>query len=167
MGAVRRRDPDEADAIQLAVEAHTWTTNDKPIVADFFGVSIDTIEAWQHKGMPYLAAGKGNKNTYDLRACARWVAARKVGQGNELAASVDVRYREEKLKVAELHRRKLEGELVERSVWRDEMTRLVSLIRLSMERLHKRYGNQFVSDIAEVCDAIEATELGVKEEENQ
>lgn len=168
LAAVRRQDPDEADAIQLAVEAHTFTTQDKPVVADFFGVSIDTIEAWQHKGMPYVAAGKGNKNTYDLRACARWIAARKAGQGNELAASVDVRYREEKLRVAELHRRKLEGELVDRSAWKEELTRLVSAIRLGMERMHKRYGNQFVGDIAEICDTIERTELGAKEDsENQ
>lgn len=164
MDEVRKHDPSEANAIQLAVEAHTWVTQDKPIVAEFFGVSVDTIEAWQHKGMPYVAGGKGRRNTYDLRACARWIAARKANQGNELAASVDVRYREEKLRVAELHRRKLEGELVDKSIWAEEMTRLGSLIRLAMERLHKRYGNQFVNDIAEICDELERTELGAKQD---
>jgi phage terminase Nu1 subunit (DNA packaging protein) len=148
-----RTDPDLASWVQAELSRRDWSSNDKAEVANFFDVAMETIDLWQRKGMPYVSGGKGVRGHYDLRECARWLHKQR-GPVQEDQEDVDYRYRQEKAKIAELHRKKLEGGVVDKQAWQDCLNRVVGLIRNATEGWHRKYGNEFVDEMNELCDRL-------------
>jgi phage terminase Nu1 subunit (DNA packaging protein) len=99
---VRRISPEAAQDIVRQVEQAGWNTEDKQIVATFFGVAVETIEHWQTKGMPYIPGGKGGRNAYDLAAIAQWLVKQRQGlDENREKADSEAKFRDEKTRIAE------------------------------------------------------------------
>lgn len=146
-----------AAAILREIDQNTWVTNDKMQVAEFFDVAPETIDLWQRKGMPYTSGGRGVRGRYDLREASRWLAAQKTIQpeANEEQARVEREYREEKRKIAELQRRKLEGSLVDAEDYQQRMLRTITMIRRGVEAFHKTFGNEAVQMLADIVDEAE------------
>lgn len=52
--------------------------------AEFFGVSIPTVESWVRKGMPVLQRGSRTIPwVFDLMECVQWRVAPQVGEGGD------------------------------------------------------------------------------------
>lgn len=80
-------------------------------LAEIFGVSLPTIQAWQTAGMPYTKAEKrGQANTYETAAVIEW----RIASATEKAAENTSKGRLDRLKVIreELSLRREIGELV-------------------------------------------------------
>jgi transcriptional regulator with XRE-family HTH domain len=149
------RSIDEAGGTRLA-----WTADTQTEVAEFFGVSIDTVKNWAKQKMP------GSPRSYRLDKIAIWL--RTEGPGSSRIKGEDdplmdgdspglERYRMAKAKLAELDLESRKGELIDREKARDILGRWATLIRRMGERLAKRWGNEaatMVNDTLEECRLI-------------
>ena len=108
--------------------------------------------------MPYRSGGRGVKGVYDLREASRWLADQRMikPEADAEQARVDREYREEKRRIAELQRKKLEGTLVEAEVYREKMLRTLAMIRNGVEAIHKAFGNEAAEMLTDI--ATEAAE---------
>lgn len=152
---MERRDPFALQEIIEAVEGADYTTTEKRHAADFFGVSVETIEHWQTKGMPFIAGGKGQRNEYDLRAMSRWIAQQRtaVAAPDDPTRASDAAYRDEKRRIEELKRRKLEGSLVDPTEYRARMIRAINTIRAEVvEPLGRKFGNDAIEILNDGCN---------------
>ena len=166
---VRQVDPTKAAAISRQVEQLTIETTDKARVADFFGVTVESISNWQTKGMPYVAGGKGGRNHYDLAACAKWICKQRAGRTTESDSLKDVEaeYRNEKRLIAELQRRKLQGELVDRAAYQQQMTIVLDELRKQMDLMARTWGTEWLIDMERAISHVEAKLLGTSSEETE
>lgn len=154
----RARDPAAAADIQRQVEAHEMYTEDKQTVAQFFGVSIETLEHWQTKGMPYIGGGKGGRNAYNLADIARWITKQRSGTPTEGDANADAEaeFRTEKARIAALQRAKMEGELVDRNAYQTQMAEMLGELRKGMDLLVRTWGDDWLDDFERVLSSVEA-----------
>jgi hypothetical protein len=155
---IASENPALADELQEQV-GRNRTEATKDDVADFFSISLETIDLWARKGMPYT---KGPPNTYDLRVVASWLAAKRT-----ISASDDVNdeYREEKRKLAELQRMRLEKTLVDRKWFEVRMASAIETIRKGMESIQRSFGDEVIVAITKVIDEAEEIVLGEHDDE--
>ena len=154
---------DEATGLKTA-----WTASSQGEVAQFFGVSVDTVKNWSKQGMP------GSTRNWRLDLIAQWLRNDGPWQrwekdsGDPLLDSGGdsdalERYRLAKAKHAELDFEHRKGELIEREKARDIFSRWAVVIRRMGEKLAKRYGNdaaETVNETLEECAAIVQGGLG-------
>lgn len=153
----RARNPSVAADIQRQVESHEMQTEDKLQVSQFFGVSIETVEHWQTKGMPYHAGGKGGRNGYDLAAIAQWLVKQRQGlDENKEKADAEAEFRTEKARIAALQRAKMEGELVNRAAYQQQMSEMLGELRKGMDLLVRTWGDEWLDDFERVLSSVEA-----------
>ena len=159
---VRAVNPERATTISRQVEQLTIETTDKVKVADFFGVTTESIANWQNKGMPYIAGGKGGRNHYDLASCAKWICKQRAGRTTESDSLKDVEaeYRNEKRLIVELQRRKLQGELVDRAAYQQQMATVLDELRKQMDLMVRTWGSDWLIDMERAITQIEAKLLG-------
>ena len=152
------QDKATAAAILREIEESGWTTDDRQAVARFFDIAPETVNLWIKKGMPYESQGKGARGVYDLRECARWLASqRSIGsETDERQLSVEIRYREEKLKLAELERKQKEGRLVDVEVHNAAVLEITGMIRKGIESFHRAFGNEAAEFLAGIINEAES-----------
>lgn len=155
---MRLRDPQIAADIQRQVDGFEFRTDDKTVVAHFFGMSVESIEHWQTKGMPYFAGGKGGRNSYDLSAIAKWITKQRSGTPVEGdgKAEAEEKYRVEKALMVELQRKELEGKLVDREAYVDQMSEVIGELRKGMDLLVRTWGDEWLDDFERVLSSVEA-----------
>jgi len=147
---------DEAGGTRLA-----WTADTQGEVAEFFGVSVDTVKNWAKQRMP------GKPRAYRLDKIAIWLrtegpgSSRIKNEDDPLLAEGDSpaleRYRLAKAKHAELDLESRKGELIDREKARDILGRWAVLIRRLGERLVRRCGNeagQMLNETLDECQLI-------------
>tara|TARA_Y100000310_G_scaffold310557_1_gene355935 strand:+ start:1217 stop:1744 length:528 start_codon:yes stop_codon:yes gene_type:complete len=139
-----------------------WTGNSQSEVAEFFGMSIDTVANWAKRGMP------GKRGTYRLDVIAQWLRNegpwKRYETKNDDPLLVDdgesdalERYRLAKAKHAELDLDERRGELVDTGKHRDILSRWAQILRQFGERLGKSHGSDAAmsfNDTLEECDRI-------------
>ena len=148
---------DEAGGTRLL-----WTAETQGEVAEFFGVSVDTVKNWAKQKMP------GRPRAYRLDQIAIWLRTEGPGSKALRSASDDPllaegdspaleRYRLAKAKHAELDLEQRRGELIDLAKCRDLFGRWGSVIRKMGDRVSKRFGveaNQMVAEAIDECDSI-------------
>jgi len=151
---------DEAGGTRLL-----WTAETQGEVAEFFGVSVDTVKNWAKQKMP------GKPRAYRLDQIAIWLRTEGPGSKALRLASDDPllgdgdspaleRYRLAKAKHAELDLEHRKGELIDVSKCRDILAQWAAVIRKTGDRLSRRFGieaNLIVSDAIDACDDIVRT----------
>lgn len=160
-------DEREAAALVRELDRYSLVTTDKQRVAEFFGISEETVNLWQRKGMPHRPGGRGVRGTYDLEQCAQWLAEQRAGVSadDKERTDVDIKFREEKSRMAEIQRRKLEGELVEVARITESYLRMTVAIRKGVDQLTATYGQSLVEDLGRIVD--EAKDTFLSEVENK
>jgi transcriptional regulator with XRE-family HTH domain len=132
-----------------------WTVETQNEVAQFFGVSIDTIKNWAKQQMP------GTPKAYRLDKIAIWLrtegpGSSKFKEDDPLLTEGDSpgleRYRMAKAKLAELDLESRKNQLIDREKARDIFGRWATLIRRMGERLSKRWGNEAANMVNETLD---------------
>lgn len=158
ISSVRVKSPSAAAEIARQVEGFDFRTEDKLVVANFFGVSIETIEHWQIKGMPYVAGGKGGRNGYDLASIAQWVTRQRSGTPSEddAKANEEAKFRAEKARMVELQRRKFEGQLVDKAAYQQQMSSVLEELRKGLDLLVRQYGDEWLTDFERVLASVES-----------
>jgi phage terminase Nu1 subunit (DNA packaging protein) len=140
-------------------------------VAEFCGVSFDTVKSWAKQGMP------GSPGAYDLSAIVQWLRTKgpwrqhlKVDSDDPLLSDGDSpgleRYRLAKAAIAELDLEERKGNLLSREKVRAILIRWATIIRRLGERLAKHFGNQaagMVNDSLGECQAVIEYEFGSSE----
>lgn len=161
---IASRDESLAAAIVSEMDDALYATDSRNRVATFFDVAPETIDLWVKKGMPYTSRGKGVKGAYSLQECARWLAQQRMiaPENDERQVAADAAYREEKWKIAELQRKRLEGLLVELDLVRAKLMMIITMIRKGVESFHRTFGNEAVEQLAAILDEVEKSigELG-------
>lgn len=148
---------DEDMAAQILFLVGSRQVADKQGITTFFGVAPETIDLWARKGMP-TEPKVGGEARYDPQACAQWLARQK---GTLASDDEDKRaaneYRDEKRRIAELQRRKMEGELFELRHLEERLTLVKGQIRKGLDQMQKAFGDDVVAELARVIEeAIEA-----------
>jgi len=147
-------DDDLAIRIVQDLDVLSWETRDKATVADFFQVSLETIDLWQRKGMPFTSGGRGVQSTWNLRACTRWLATQR-GKIKAEGSDPNHTIHREKARMLELQRLKLEGELVDLGEYRQSLMDVCAMMRRHIESLHRRFGNEVIEALNEGVDEME------------
>lgn len=158
---VAAENPELAAAIAREIDDAAWITEEKEMVAEHFGVAIETIDLWQRKGMPYTSRGKGVRGRYDLRECARWLASQKqplMDRSTEYEAA-QTELMKNRAATAELKRRQLERSLIDVEEMRPALLAICAGIEKRMEKIHRSYGNEVAAAVSEIAeDAIRELE---------
>ena len=157
--ALRRalKDLDEAGGTRLM-----WTAETQGEVAEFFGVSIDTVKNWAKQRMP------GKPRNYRLDKITNWLRTEGPGSKALKGPSDDPllsggdsvaleRYRLAKAKHAELDLEQRKNELLDKEKCRQLFTRWAHVMRRMGDRLTKRYGvdaNHMVIEAIDECHSI-------------
>lgn len=145
-------------------------------MADFCGVSIETVKNWAKQGMP------GTPNAYDVSEIIQWL--RSVGPWRQhakpdsddplLSADGDSpgleRYRQAKAALAELELEERKGTLLSRDKARSTLGRWASIVRRLGERLGRRYGPEAttaVNDAILECQHVIDHEFGTSDASDQ
>lgn len=127
-------------------------------VLDFFGITLSTLDNWQHQGMPMEyraghASGPKNPNRYNLKDIARWLHNKRAGGApDEEAQRLNVQIKQEKMRAMEIKRLEAEGVLIDADAARQSVLNVCATIRRSLEKLQSTYGNQLVSAMNEVVE---------------
>lgn len=108
-----------------------WIVSNQTLVAEFFGVPRRTVEEWRKVGMP------GQRAAYNLATIYRWIRSRETKVVDSDALEW---HRREKAKIAQLERRKLEGELVRVKEIRTALAHVVAALREAGDRLQRQFG---------------------------
>lgn len=146
-----------------ADEKPSWKVVRQNDVADFCGVSIDTVKGWAKQGMP------GVPGAYDLSTIVRWLRSsgpwrqyvRPEVDDPDLYGNVDSpgleRYRLAKAAIAELDLEERKGELLSREKARSALIRWAAVFRRLGDRMGKRFGaaaGRSVNDALSECQHI-------------
>lgn len=129
-------------------------------VAEFFGISVETVDLWQRKGMPFWPGTAGQANQYDLRLIARWLAEQRT---IKVGDDTDAAFREEKTAKARLERLQLEGKLVDAERFEAGLIRTIQNIRKGIESFHHKFGDDAVDMLTRICDQAERSMIESEE----
>lgn len=130
--------PVEPDPPAPPAAPSRWIAETQKDVAEFFGVSFDTVKTWMRNGAPRPATAK----QYDLAAIARWVVNRR-----SVSTAVDTGTRTQQLTVRKLEAEVLAkeranlqaaGVLVDRRAIESQIGQLLIEARKMFERLPTR-----------------------------
>lgn len=138
-----------------------WTADSQLEVAEFFGVSIDTVKSWTRKNMP------GAPKAYRLDKIAQWLRTEGPGS-SRIQASDDPllgegespaleRYRLAKAQHAELDLEERRGNLIDKSKCRDVLSMWAGVIRKLGESIGRRFGveaHREINDALDECASI-------------
>lgn len=133
----------------------------RPELAEFLGVSEADIDYLRKCGMPCdlpgaRGTGLGGKNYYDVRECARWLAAVRLGRGEKTDPEKEAEaLKSEQRKLAELRRRKMEGQLVEVVKLRKDLDDVSSRVRRTADELSRTIGPAAAEQLERVWEEIE------------
>lgn len=125
-----------------------WTAN-RIEMAEFFGVSHETIDLWRRKGMPHEPGKPGDATAYDIERTAKWLAGQRSIRSDSEAVDG---YREEKRRTAELNRLQLEGKLVDAVRYEQRLIRAIQAIRRGVESIHRSFGDSAALMLNDICD---------------
>lgn len=147
---IAAQDEDLAASILFVVGSRQVA--DKQTMCAFFGVAPETIDLWARKGMP-SEAKVGGESRYDPARCAQWLARQK-GQvtADDQERKVANDYREEKRRIAELQRRKMEGELFELRHLEERLATVKVAIRKGLDQIQKAFGDEVVVELGRIID---------------
>lgn len=115
-----------------------WIVETQKDVAEFFGVSFDTVKTWFRNGAPKGATAKA----YDLAAIARWLLERRsvanAADSGSRAQQLTVRKLEAEVLAKERANLEAAGVLVDRRAIESQIAQLLIEARKSFERLPPR-----------------------------
>ena len=144
-----------------------WKAADQSEVAEFFGVSINTVQNWCAAKCP------GVPGNYPLSEIAKWLRTTGPWRKNIKPEVIDdplltegdspglERYRQAKASLAEIELEKMRGNVLPLETVRENLARWASLIRRMGETLGKRHGPEaarVVNETLEECGRIIAIE---------
>lgn len=132
----------------------------KKIVCQFYGVAPETIDLWVRKGMPVEPKVNG-ESRFDLMKCSQWIVRQRGGvlSKDDAGRQVEIEYRDEKRRIAELQRRKMEGELYEIKHLERRLATIKVAIRKRLDQIQKAFGDGVVSELSLIIDEV-ISEIG-------
>lgn len=165
-----------------------WIVTTLAAVAEFFGVSPETVKDWREKGMPGIAGGPGHLGRYDLAEILQWRDANIGGTGrndarirNESRAEADRRKAWAAARSAELGLRREEREVVEADTIARYYLRLQGTARGLFEQIpdrllaalpqtataadKRRFRDTAEKAIGDICASMQASIEKLAEEE--
>ena len=153
------------------VENAKWLATDQAEVADFFGISVNTLSIWRKMGMP------GARGGWPLDQIAKWL--RKDGPWRRFgAAGVDEldadgpdspaleESRRWRAKLLEQEFRKREGELVDVGYVSVPADRIMARLRRCGEQLGVRFGPEAQIMVNDAIDDCKRTITGIRRNGN-
>lgn len=149
---IAREDSQLAATIRREIDSRLYITHDRTRVAMFFGKSLDTIDQWLKKGMPYVSKGRGARGEYDLRECAQWLANERsvaTPQSDE-QKQLDIETQKEKLELLKLEHKRKKAELIDY----DEVQVIVMSASASIKKGIAQWHHTWGNDCAEQLNAI-------------
>jgi len=138
-------------------EQKPWIVPSIGLVAEFFGVSRDTVRKdWKARGMPW------NEGAFDLRAIMRWRREVELAQEDDDESGMVgpsspnlERLRLAKAKMAETDLLEREGELIHRRSVQTFLARASATWRSITERLQRAFGPEAVEIVNGGLDGLE------------
>lgn len=145
-----------------------WIAKRHADVADFCGVSIDTVKNWAKRGMP------GRSGAYDLAIIVQWLRTEgpwrshaKPEQSTDPLLDGEItegleRYRLARAELSELELAERKGSLIARDKVRTVLSRWASIVKRMAEVTRKRFGADaaaVISDALSECEAVIDNEL--------
>lgn len=146
-------------------------------LADFFGVSIPTVNAWIRNGCPFVTkGGKGRAWEFDSAAVATWLKDKAVtdatGQSQADEAELKRRKLEAETTKAELELAKAKGELAPLDQVERMVAKAFAEVRAGMRNLpqrtvsmligetdERRFKTKMMAEIDEVLKSLDAASL--------
>ncbi len=122
----------------------------KSKLAETFGTSVATVDAWLRKGCPYVEKGAKNKPwVLDLKAVTKWVKNYKEPSRNGTSTLADLQHAkwrliQAKAAIAELELGKAEGLLIEMSVIKAEVEKAFSMVKKRLIALPSKVAPRLV-----------------------
>ena len=135
-----------------------WTVDTQPDIAEFFGMSIDTIKNWRKQGMP------GTQGSWRLDRIVQWL--RSDGPGSSrLADDVDTDDKARKLRAeadkAEMIAETMAGDLVPADMVRETFKRTADVLRLLGDDLGRATAPMSGKDVQKrINEALMSIEWG-------
>lgn len=134
-----------------------WIADTQAEIAEFFGVSVDTVKNWAKQRMP------GHAKHYPLNEIAQWLRTEGPGSSKYRDCNEDPmlaggtspqleRYRAAQASLAELRLSRERGELLSRDRARDVFGRWASIIRRLGERLGRKFGSEAALAVDDALD---------------
>lgn len=128
-----------------------WIAKSQSEVAEFFGVALDTVQAWRKKRMP------GAPGRYDLAEILSWLRSEGPWRQREestdrLATAVD-RRREYQAQLEELKLRKELGGLIPREHVHETYQLLADKLRTVGDTLQRIYGEAALEILNDALDS--------------
>lgn len=130
-------------------------------VAEVFGVGIEAIQMWTRKGCPLLREADENSKVlvrlYDVSSVAKWLVERKTNlfePDNSEDARRKAAIQEEDLRLRELKRKKLEGELIETRYLQARCVQLAADARRGVDRIQRAYGDDVAADVSRLFEEL-------------
>lgn len=167
-----RKDPAVAVDVRLECELQlppgVFDGFTKEQAAQFFGVRTETIDGMVRNGMPIQrrgrrpgGVGRHQRSGFNVQDCAEWICEQKTKSltsdvESEKIAEADVLYRQEKTKIQELQRKRLEGQLVDIHVFEERAAGVIDTIRKGIESLHRTFGDEVVEALTKLMDEAES-----------
>ena len=146
LNAVSQARSSSAESLELEIGRSRYAAN-KSELADFFAISLETVDLWARKGMPF--SKNGTANVYDLRLAAKWLASQRAIKPADDAADD---YRAEKSLAAKIQRQQLEGKLVDAERYEARLVMAIQAIRRGVESMHRAFGEAAADMLTSICD---------------
>jgi phage terminase Nu1 subunit (DNA packaging protein) len=160
----------------LGLPKRDHTVDSQAEVAEFFGVSLHTVNSWRKQQVPL--PGKSGRNNqageYDLKACFDWYIVHGPGRrkgrvSDEYDPLMDVedntpaleRWRMARAKSAELDLAERQGQIVSVQLFQEVMQAAFIPLRRFAESQIKEHGNGTADAWAEAVDLFEKEVEGV------
>ncbi|HAG75160.1 MAG TPA: hypothetical protein DCL53_06840 [Thauera sp.] len=119
-------------------------------IADFFGVSRETINAWQRDGFPVAKRGGSNvPSEYDSADCIRWFVARELSAGRSSDNEHDLtaeraRLAHHQANIAALDESRKRGELIPADQVKEKWLSMIGAARSRLLALPTRIASTCV-----------------------
>lgn len=134
-------------------KANRWVASKQAEIAEFFGMSLDTVKGWAKQGMP------GHPKAYDLSVIAKWLREKGPWRQHVRPESDDPlmgdsgdspgleRYRLAKAELAEMDALERRGQLISTEKAKTILDRWAMVIRRMGEGLGRRYGAEAATEV--------------------
>ncbi len=139
-----------------------WSGYSRKEIAAVLDVSTETIDFWTANGMAAEIQGKfngGGKAYYNLLDSIRWLAKYRAkgrgssGGGDREAAELALLH--ERQKMAEIKRRKQEGELIDAHEMQVRVMELCSRVQKAVQSIRSKMGEEAVEEFESLIEEIQ------------
>lgn len=168
------QDPSEAIKLKLKLEIPTHpgllAGMTKVQLANLMGVRTEQVDVMARNGMPVEQSGRDQGKsgrqqsaTYNAGDVLEWLVEqkrRKITDDNDKVQEAEIAFRLEKVKLQELKRRQMEGELVDVSHFNEVMTKVLTAIREAIDKLRQSHGEEIWQDLTALLDEQEQVIFG-------